>query len=116
MPLVYGQQSLAPHSDSERPLSITIVGWTFALFVSLLSILWMVPRGPFVVVITNPTKTPQSVVSIIAAADGMLVTNSGRPWISLAYSEAPDFPARLMKAGAWLVVNGAVSSACKQET
>lgn len=105
----------ASRAGAEAPLNRLVVYGMFALCLAMLSILAMFPRGPFVIVVTNPADRPQVAVSIIAAADGLFVTNGITPWISLAYSDAPDFPARLMKAGAWIVLRGTVTSVCMKD-
>lgn len=100
----------------ERPVNRAALCIYFLLFVVLVLSAWAVPRGPFVLVITHPNDPQQRVMSLIAAAGGSFVGSRGLPWISLAHADSEDFPARLLRAGALLVLNASLSTACSQES
>ncbi|MBB4185602.1 hypothetical protein [Sinorhizobium terangae] len=100
----------------ERPVNKTALCLHFLLFVLLALSAWAMPRGPFVLVVTHPNDPPQKAISLIAAAGGSFVGSGGLPWISLAHANSEDFPARLLRAGALLVLNASLSAACSQES
>jgi hypothetical protein len=67
--------------------------------------------GP-VLVVGAPGAGPASVAGIVAQAEGALLRSTALPWIVLARSDAGDFGARLRRAGAWLVLDGAALAGC----
>jgi hypothetical protein len=71
-----------------------------------------VPAGPFVAVVMPPWSDGSAALSAVARADGTLVAPAGRPWIVIAHGQHSGFPARLRRAGAWLVINHALLSGC----
>ncbi len=73
------------------------------------------PQGVFVLVITHPSGSGPSPMSVISAADGVFVGSGSVPWVTVAYSESASFPARLRSAGALLVLNPGLISICRQE-
>ncbi|MBP1883218.1 hypothetical protein [Sinorhizobium mexicanum] len=99
----------------ERPVSKAALCIHFLLFILLVVFVWAIPRGPFVLVVTHPNDPPQKAISLIAAAGGSFVGSRGLPWISLAHADSEDFPARLLRAGALLVLNAGLSMTCSQE-
>jgi hypothetical protein len=92
-----------------------IVSSVFLIMTLLVIWMWSVPRGPFVVVVAKPFTTAQSTWSLIAAADGSFVSSGTAPWVAVAYSDAPSFPARLRSAGALFVFSANLISICQQE-
>lgn len=63
------------------------------------------PTSSFVLVVTSPDGDAAVNMSVIAEAGGTFVWSGRYPWMTVAYSEEPGFPARLLKAGAFLVLN-----------
>lgn len=98
-----------------RDVNKSIVLLNLAVFLFILVGLWAIPSGNFVLVVTHPSAPPSTVMSIISAADGAYVRASRYPWISVAYSEKPGYPARLRAAGASLVINNLLAAGCLQE-
>ncbi|QEE43260.1 hypothetical protein FVA81_01010 (plasmid) [Rhizobium sp. WL3] len=72
------------------------------------------PSGPFVLVVTAPSAEAAGNMAVLDRADGAFVWASTVPWISVAYSQAPDFPERLLDAGALLVINHDLALGCLQ--
>lgn len=72
------------------------------------------PTGPFVLVITSPKGDVAGSMSVIEKADGAFVWSGSMPWMSVAYSQAPDFSERLLEAGALLVINHDLAIGCQQ--
>ncbi|MCA1443673.1 hypothetical protein I6F07_26375 [Ensifer sp. IC4062] len=96
----------------ERPVNRAALCIHSLLFVVLVLSVWAIPRGHFVLVVTHPNDPPQKAMSLIAAAGGSFVGSRGLPWISLAHADSEDFPARLLRAGALLVLNASLSTVC----
>lgn len=84
----------------------------FALFLSLVGLVWAEPSGTLVMVVTNPADGAGGGMAVIGAADGALVSGSALGWANVAYSTDRDFPAKLRQAGAWLVVNHKLAVGC----
>ncbi|RWX81081.1 hypothetical protein EPK99_01745 [Neorhizobium lilium] len=101
--------------DSTTQMNWKIVASGFLAMILLVTWMWSVPRGAFVVVVARPFTTIQSTWSLIADADGSFVSTGIAPWVAVAYSNAPSFPARLRSAGALLVLNADLISTCQQE-
>lgn len=72
------------------------------------------PTGPFVLVVTAPAAQASGSMAVIDRAEGAFVWAGRVPWISVAYSPAPDFPERLRQAGALLVINHGLAYGCLQ--
>lgn len=89
-----------------------IVALYFALCFSVVLGAWAAPRGDFVLVVTNPLGSAADTVRTIADADGSIVASGRFGWIAVAYSDQPDFPSRLMRAGALAVLNNALAVGC----
>ena len=96
-------------------MNIRIVQINLAIFLLILVGLRAIPSGNFVLVVTHPSAPPATAMQIISAADGAYVRASRYPWITVAYSEKPEFPARLRAAGASLVINNLLAAGCLQE-
>ncbi|OCJ64598.1 hypothetical protein A6U97_28020 [Agrobacterium tumefaciens] len=92
-----------------------IVFTGFLIMILLVIWTWSVPRGPFVVVVARPFTSVQSTWSLIADADGYFVSTGIAPWVAVAYSNAPSFPARLRSAGALFVFSANLISTCQQD-
>jgi hypothetical protein len=64
-------------------------------------------------VIARPGSHPSAVYEIVAQAGGTIVVPGALDNVVIAQSEAPDFRAKLIAAGAILVVNPLLASACQ---
>ncbi|OJF91258.1 hypothetical protein AX760_06985 [Pararhizobium antarcticum] len=71
------------------------------------------PRGPFVLVVTDPRLPPDHMMDVIGNADGTFVLAGASPWVAVAYSKEADFPGRLRGAGAILVLNHILAAGCQ---
>jgi hypothetical protein len=87
----------------------------FFFFLLLLVAVWALPHGRFVLVVAKPGAAPSAIMSIIGRAGGSFVEPGRLPWLAVAYSEANGFPSRLMKAGAFLVLNHDLAAGCQQK-
>ncbi len=74
-----------------------------------------VPTGPFVAVVVSPWSGQEAALAAVAAAEGTLVGPAGVDWIVIAHGRDRNFPSRLRRAGAWLVLNHAFLSGCFQD-
>lgn len=70
------------------------------------------PTGTRMVVVAPPWSEPGRIMEIVAAAGGSLVDGGARDWIVLAESGERGFAARLMAAGALLVLDGRLGKSC----
>jgi hypothetical protein len=70
------------------------------------------PTGTRMVVIAPPWSEPGRIMQIVAAAGGSLVDGGARDWIVLAESGERGFAARLVAAGALLVLDGRLGKSC----
>jgi hypothetical protein len=70
------------------------------------------PTGTRMVVIAPPWSEPGRIMEIVAAAGGSLVDGGARDWIVLAESGERGFAARLIAAGALIVLDGRLGKAC----
>lgn len=85
-----------------------------SLAVAAIAVIVATPSGPFVLVVTSPTADAAGSMAVIDRADGAFVWTGRVPWMSVAYSQAPDFPQRLLDAGALLVINHDLALGCLQ--
>lgn len=85
-----------------------------ALFSALLIAALAMPRGEFVLVVGTPGQGEEQVIGVIGRAGGSLVSSGRYGWIAVAYSDQRDFPRKLLKAGAFLVLNHALAVGCLQ--
>lgn len=92
------------------------VAATFLAFVVLMLIFIAMPTGRFVLVVANPTNSPATLHDIISEAGGSFVDATRFDWMAVAYSDAEGFPARLMAAGAILVIDHAFAAGCTERT
>lgn len=87
----------------------------FVIFFCLFLAVAAVPSGRFVLVVTPPGEPADHILDVIGTAGGSFVAPGARPWIAVAYSDADNFPARLMHSGALLVLNHALAVGCLQK-
>lgn len=92
----------------------TVVAMHFALFLTLVVTVWAAPSGRFVLVLTDPAETTEQMFEVIGNAGGSFVEQGRFPWLAIAYSEAEDFPRRLMQSGAVLVLNHNLAVGCQR--
>ncbi len=90
-----------------------IIGAHFAAYSLLLLGLKAVPNGPFVMVVSDPRGGAAVPLSVISRAGGQFVQETRFPWMTVAYSDAPDFPSRLRRSGALFVVNYPGAAGCR---
>ncbi|ODT23127.1 MAG: hypothetical protein ABS35_13195 [Kaistia sp. SCN 65-12] len=86
----------------------------FSLAVAVVAVIAARPSGPFVLVVTSPAGNAAGSMAVIDRAEGAFVWAGRVPWMSVAYSQAPDFPERLLDAGALLVINHDLALGCLQ--
>ncbi len=84
----------------------------FLVFICLFLGAISLPRGPFVLVITDPRYPPAHMLDVIGRAGGELVLPGALSWLAVAHSDAADFPARLRRAGAILVFDHVLAAGC----
>lgn len=92
-----------------------IVGLHFLAFLGLLLAVWAWPSGGFALVVTDPRSGGAENMKIISDAEGTFVSGTNVPWMTVAYSDDSNFPARLMRTGAWLVLNHRLAAGCIRE-
>lgn len=92
-----------------------IVGLYFLAFLGLLFAVWAWPSNGFALVVTNPRAGEAESMRVIAAAEGTFVSGTNVPWMTVAYSTDSNFSARLMRTGAWLVLNHRLAAGCIRE-
>tara|TARA_R110002020_G_scaffold89293_1_gene218571 strand:- start:8433 stop:8738 length:306 start_codon:yes stop_codon:yes gene_type:complete len=90
----------------------TFIAASFCLYLGLILSVWAMPTGRFVLVLSNPKAAPGEAISLIAAAGGAFVAQGRFPWMTVGYSEEADFSAKLMEAGALLVLNHQLAIGC----
>lgn len=92
-----------------------IVTAYFILAMGVMAAVAAAPSGPFVLVVTNPASGASGNMTVVAEAGGSFVGSGTYPWLSTAYSDASDFPQRLRRAGALLVINHDLALGCLQD-
>lgn len=90
-----------------------LISLHFAAYSLLLVAMKAVPSGPFVMVVSDPRAGAGTPLSVISRAGGEFVEATRFPWMSVAYSDAPDFPSRLRQSGALFVVNYPGAAGCR---
>jgi hypothetical protein len=90
----------------------TFVVLNFCLYLGLILAVWAVPSGPFVLVLMHPDAGPDEAISAIDKAGGAFVSEGRFPWMAVGHSDSADFSARLVDAGALLVVNHQLALGC----
>lgn len=106
---------LTQGAPARESIDMSTVLLSAILLLSVLIWMWSAPRGPFVLVVAAPASSEQQTLSIITEAGGSFISDGGYTWLAIAHSDAPSFPARLKKAGAFLVLNANIFSICSQE-
>lgn len=101
--------------DATEKMNWKVVLVASLLMIPLIAMMWGNPRGNFVLVVAKPFSSAQSTWSLIASANGSFVSGGIVPWVAVAYSSSPSFPARLRSAGALLVLNAGFIATCQQE-
>lgn len=96
----------------EKPLWRNVTPYAI-VFLGLLLGALSVPRGPFVLVVTDPRQPPAHIMDVIGQAGGAFVLAGASPWLAVAYSGKTDFPERLRNAGAVLVLNHILAVGCQ---
>lgn len=82
----------------------TVVGTLLALAV--------VPTGTRMIVILAPWSEPGQMMNVLLQAGGSLVNGGALDWIVIAEGGDTGFPARLIEAGAMLVLDGRLAQSC----
>lgn len=90
-----------------------IIGLHFVLYSMVLLGMKAVPSGPFVIVVSDPQGSSGTPMQVISRAGGEFVEATGFQWLTVAYSDAPDFPSRLRQSGALFVVNYLGEAGCR---
>ena len=93
-----------------------IVAMHFLAYSALLLAMKAIPDGPMVLVVSDPRAQPGAVMETIGAAGGAVVEATHFEWMTVAYSSAPDFPSRLRRAGALLVLKYPTAAGCLQRS
>jgi hypothetical protein len=105
-------------SKSRQMLSVRaqvgVVAANIAVILVVLSAAAAVPTSPFVAVVVAPWSASETVVRVVAAAQGSLVAPGRFGWIVIAHSQDREFASRLRQAGAWFVLDHKALSACLQ--
>lgn len=92
--------------------SVTAVAVNLAVVVLVLLAAVMVPRSGKALVFIPPWSTPETMARVVADAGGTFVTTSSTGFAAVAHSTEPGFAMRLFHAGAFLVLDGSLASAC----
>ncbi|MPT46979.1 MAG: hypothetical protein E2598_00980 [Sphingobium sp.] len=100
----------------DKPTMRDVLPALFLLMIGIFGLaaatLFSVPTGPQYVVITAPGSSLAETISVIAHAQGGIVSTGRYSNIVVAASDRPDFVQSLRRAGAWLVVNPTQISGC----
>jgi hypothetical protein len=110
---VVGNSILECESEKVNP---KVISAFFVLISGMMLLALAFPRGNFVLVVGRPGQTEARIVEIVDRARGSYVSGSEVEWIGVAYSNAPDFTSRLMKSGAFLVLNYSFAAGCAGES
>lgn len=72
-----------------------------------------VPRkDQSIAVIVPPWSDTNKIIEVIGKAGGVIKTQDQIGWVAISQNNNPDIVSRLYKAGALLVINASVVSAC----
>ena len=91
-----------------------VVSAHFTLFLALMIAVWALPSGHYVLVVTSPDAPADNIFSVIGRAGGSFVGSGRLSWTAVAYSDDSNFPARLLQAGALIVLNHSLAVGCQQ--
>ncbi len=92
--------------------SHAVIGLNFVIYLALVLAVWAAPSGNFVLVLTDPAKETGYGISVIGRAGGSFVATGRYDWMTVGYSQDRDFPTKLMRAGALLVLNHQLALGC----
>jgi hypothetical protein len=95
-------------------MKITLPAAYFSFSLLALALVVARPSGPFVLVVTSPGLSAAGNMAVLEKAEGAFVWAGRVPWMSVAYSNDPNFPKRLLDAGALLVINHDLALGCLQ--
>ena len=84
----------------------------FFLCLVLVFAVWAAPRGEFVLVVSSPFESNSTRLGRIAQSNGSIVAFGRMDWLVVAHSSEPGFAARLMRAGALVVLNENLALGC----
>ena len=100
---------------TDRPNIVAIVA-VFSTFLAVMLGVLLVPNDRFVLVIAKPDQSPSAIIDIISDAGGSFVGGTRFSWMAVGYSESAGFPARLVDAGAILVLDHSLALGCLERT
>lgn len=95
-------------------INFRVVIAAFVAFVALMLVGVAVPRGSFVLVVGWPGTSEARMMQIVTAAGGSFVESAGPGWLAVVHSERPGLPAKLIGAGAMLVLDHALAVGCSK--
>lgn len=95
-------------------LNIRVVGAAFAGFSALMLLAMALPRTDFVLVVGWPGMSEAEMMRIITDSGGSFVSGGTQSWLAVANAETKGLPARLMKAGAMLVLDHSLAAGCME--
>lgn len=93
-----------------------VVAANFVIYLAVVLAIWAAPRGDFVLVLTDPLREAGYGPAVVGRAGGAFVSSGRFAWMTVAYSQDAGFPARLMQAGAVLVLNHQLALGCLKGT
>jgi hypothetical protein len=102
----------SPNPDLGSPMQI--YGY-LALCILVIGTVWLFPRGPNLIIATNPFSQTNTVMDVVSSADSYFVAGARYPWSASVYSSEPNFTWRLFSAGALLVIRDYAPMSCFQE-
>ena len=97
---------------SGQRLNIKAISAAFIAFAALMQAVIAYPRSDFVLVVAPPGTNEAAMMDIIAGAGGTFVSHGNYGWLAVAHAENSGFAARLLRAGALLVVDHALAAGC----
>ena len=104
-----------------------LFGVNILICVAVVAIPILMPKNDKVAIITPPWGDHGQIFSVIDKANGALVNSGRADWIAVVSPQSQssdinqnndntgatrDFVARLYQAGAWLVIDGTIATAC----
>lgn len=89
------------------------IGLNLGIILVVLTAAAIVPTSGRALVIVPPWSDPARVVQVIRDAGGSYVNGTGTAYAAIAHSDASNFPFRLFRSGALLVLDGSLASFCR---
>ncbi|MEP2386658.1 hypothetical protein [Hyphomonas sp.] len=104
-----------------------LFGINIFICIAVIAVPILMPKNDRVAIITPPWGKSGEILSVIDKADGALVNTGRRDWIAVVSPQTQNssiieenenanatsgFVAKLYQAGAWLVIDGSIASAC----